>query len=217
MPLQPRQWIAPTTITLETCANFFRMRHYDREIPILEQRTWVGFDLLVGMFARQRKLATPLTLGAVASTSTAVASSSLAVVEIDFSLVFTIGDSSRRRPGEFINPLGVAVDRDRDRIIAVDSFNHRIQVFAALDGAFLFEFGDEGNEPGQFNCPLVSVSIIKAESSSPTPTTIDCKHSLPKAITSHRSSAASMVRDHWKLRPTSIEASSPSRKASRLM
>jgi len=85
MPLQPRQWIAPTTITLETCANFFRMRHYDREIPILEQRTWVGFDLLVGMFARQRKLATPLTLGAVASTSTAVASSSLAVVEISIS------------------------------------------------------------------------------------------------------------------------------------
>jgi len=157
MPLQPRQWIAPTTITLETCANFFRMRHYDREIPILEQRTWVGFDLLVGMFARQRKLATPLTLGAVASTSTAVASSSLAVVEIvDFSLVFTIGDSSRRRPGEFINPLGVAVDRDRDRIIAVDSFNHRLQLFAALDGArSLFEFGHEGNEPGQFNCPRI--------------------------------------------------------------
>ena len=136
---------------------------------------------------------------------------------LDFSLVFTIGDSRCRRPGEFLSPSGVAVDRVRDRIIAVDSFNHRIQVFAALDGAFLFEFGDEGNEPGQFNCPLVSVSIIKAESSSPTPTTIDCKHSLPKAITSHRSSAASMVRDHWKLRPTSIEASSPSRKASRLM
>jgi len=136
---------------------------------------------------------------------------------LDFSLVFTIGDSRCRRPGEFLSPSGVAVDRVRDRIIAVDSFNHRIQVFAALDGAFLFEFGDEGNEPGQFNCPLVSVSIIKAESSSPTPTTIDCKHSLPKAITSHRSRAASMVRDHWKLRSTSIEVSSPSRKASRFM
>ena len=73
---------------------------------------------------------------------------------LDFSLVFTIGDSRCRRPGEFLSPSGVAVDRDRDRIIAVDSFNHRIQVFAALDGAFLFEFGDEGNEPGQFNCPF---------------------------------------------------------------
>jgi len=74
---------------------------------------------------------------------------------LDFSLVFTIGDSRCRRPGEFLSPSGVAVDRDRDRIIAVDSFNHRIQVFAALDGAFLFEFGDEGNEPGQFNCPRI--------------------------------------------------------------
>jgi len=54
-------------------------------------------------------------------------------------------------------------------------------------------------------------STIKAESSSPIATTIDCNHSLTKAITSHRSIAASSV--HMELRSTSIEVSSPSRQS----
>jgi len=54
-------------------------------------------------------------------------------------------------------------------------------------------------------------SIIKVKSSSPIPTTFGFNHSLTKAITSHRSIAAS--RGHWKLHSTSIEVSSPSRQA----
>jgi len=54
-------------------------------------------------------------------------------------------------------------------------------------------------------------SIIKVESSSPTPTTTDCNHSLTKAITSHSSTVASRI--HGQLRSTSIEVSSPSRQA----
>jgi len=54
-------------------------------------------------------------------------------------------------------------------------------------------------------------SITKAESSSPTSTTVDCKRSLLKAIPSRPSIlAASTV---WQLRSTSIEVSSPSRQA----
>jgi len=54
-------------------------------------------------------------------------------------------------------------------------------------------------------------SPTMAESSSPTCITIDCKHSLTKAITSHRSIVAPSI--HGQLRSTSIEVSSPSRQA----
>jgi len=54
-------------------------------------------------------------------------------------------------------------------------------------------------------------SLIKVESSSPTPTTIDCNRSLTKAITSRPSIAASSA--HGQSRSTSIEVSSPSRQA----
>jgi len=58
-------------------------------------------------------------------------------------------------------------------------------------------------------------SPTKAESSSPTRTTIDCNHSLTKAITSHRSIAVAGSR--VVLRSTSIEVSSPSRLTAKCM
>jgi len=58
---------------------------------------------------------------------------------------------------------------------------------------------------------LECASPTKAESSSSTSTTIDCNHSLTKAITSHPSIV--VARSHWPLRSTSIEVSSPSRQA----
>ena len=58
---------------------------------------------------------------------------------------------------------------------------------------------------------LEYASIIKVESSSPTSTTIDCNHSLTKAITSHPSIVAASAQS--KLHSTSIEVSSPSRQA----
>jgi len=58
---------------------------------------------------------------------------------------------------------------------------------------------------------LDCASIIKVESSSPIATTVDCNHSLTKAITSRRSIVA--PRSHRELHSTSIEVSSPSRQA----
>jgi len=58
---------------------------------------------------------------------------------------------------------------------------------------------------------LECASTTKAESSSPTAATLDCKHSLTKAITSHPSIAAADVQ--MVLHSTSIEVSSPSRQA----
>ena len=55
-------------------------------------------------------------------------------------------------PGQFLFPLGVAVDK-ADNILVVDGGNHRIQKFTA-DGDVLVLVGSEGNKPLQFNCPV---------------------------------------------------------------
>jgi len=52
-------------------------------------------------------------------------------------------------------------------------------------------------------------STTKAESPSPTLAIVDCRRSLPRAITSHRSNVVAGT--HGMLRSTSIEVSSPSR------
>ena len=59
---------------------------------------------------------------------------------VDFSVQLRIGDKRGSGPGEFRIPGGVAVDEERGRIIAVDSANHRVQVFSSSDGSFLFAF-----------------------------------------------------------------------------
>lgn len=53
--------------------------------------------------------------------------------------------------GQFIAPLGVAVDRQGD-IYVSDTFRARIQKFSP-DGKFLLGFGQAGNRPGDFIRP----------------------------------------------------------------
>ncbi len=43
-------------------------------------------------------------------------------------------------PGEFTEPWGVAVDRERDRLYVADTWNHRIQAFT-LEGGFVTAWG----------------------------------------------------------------------------
>ena len=54
--------------------------------------------------------------------------------------------------GQFINPLGVAVD-DADNIYVVDNNNHRIQKFTST-GEFTAAVGTHGSNPLQFHNPV---------------------------------------------------------------
>jgi len=66
--------------------------------------------------------------------------------------------------GEFAHPTSVAIDEAHHRFFVSDCDNHRIQVFDALTGAFLFKFGTKGSGEGQFSRPgRVSVNPINHE------------------------------------------------------
>ena len=54
-------------------------------------------------------------------------------------------------PGEFSNPIGIAVDLDGNVLVS-EYGNHRIQKFTA-DGAPIAQFGSYGSGPGQFAYP----------------------------------------------------------------
>lgn len=53
--------------------------------------------------------------------------------------------------GKFRTPAGIAAAGSK--IYVVDSGNHRVQVFNASNGSFLFSFGSQGSADGQFNNP----------------------------------------------------------------
>ena len=57
----------------------------------------------------------------------------------------------RTAPGQFNNPLGVAVDTEGNLYVA-DWQNHRLQKLSA-DGTSLAVWGTPGNGPGQFDQP----------------------------------------------------------------
>jgi len=73
---------------------------------------------------------------------------------IDLSFLFSVGSSRLgTRPGEFDFIQAAAVDHERLRIVVTDTCNHRVQVLSLIDGSFLFEFGSQGNQPGQLLYP----------------------------------------------------------------
>jgi len=58
--------------------------------------------------------------------------------------------------GQFRSPQGLVFDHHRDLLLVVDFYNHRVQVFSCDDddgGSFVSKFGEEGNQPGQFQYP----------------------------------------------------------------
>jgi sugar lactone lactonase YvrE len=56
-----------------------------------------------------------------------------------------------QEPGQFWNPWGIAIDRDRF-LYVTDAGNHRIQKLDR-DGNFETQWGGFGGSPGQFNFP----------------------------------------------------------------
>jgi DNA-binding beta-propeller fold protein YncE len=59
--------------------------------------------------------------------------------------------SAGSEPGQFINPVGLAVDGDANVYVA-DVVNHRVQVFD-LQGRFLRAWGEKGEGPGELRYP----------------------------------------------------------------
>ena len=58
--------------------------------------------------------------------------------------------------GQFYSPAGLVFDHHRGLLLVVDCENHRVQVFSCDDddgGSFVSKFGEQGDEPGQFNYP----------------------------------------------------------------
>lgn len=71
----------------------------------------------------------------------------------DGRLVMTIGQS-----GELGNPGGLGIDASSNRLYVANTKLHKIRVYEANDGKFLFDIGERGSEDGQFNFPT-NVSV----------------------------------------------------------
>lgn len=54
---------------------------------------------------------------------------------------------------EFYAPSGLALHEPSARLYVADAGRHKIRVYDTTSGAFLFEFGERGTEPGAFNYP----------------------------------------------------------------
>lgn len=57
------------------------------------------------------------------------------------------------KQGDFLNPAGLVINRELERIYVVDSRRHHIVVLSLLDGSELFIIGKRGTGEGQFNFP----------------------------------------------------------------
>jgi len=58
--------------------------------------------------------------------------------------------------GEFNDPVGLVFDHHRGLLLVADYCNDRVQVFSCDDddgGSFVSKFGEQGSQPGQFQCP----------------------------------------------------------------
>ena len=59
--------------------------------------------------------------------------------------------------GQFDYLSGLVFDHHRGLLLVADYENHRVQVFSCDDdddgGSFVSKFGEQGNQPGQFNNP----------------------------------------------------------------
>jgi sugar lactone lactonase YvrE/ketosteroid isomerase-like protein len=69
-------------------------------------------------------------------------------------LVYIFGPEGRLEGsfGEFIRPTGLALNQAVGRLYVVDTMAHRIRVHRT-DGTHLFDFGERGVDPGEFNFP----------------------------------------------------------------
>jgi len=57
------------------------------------------------------------------------------------------------KPGELVNPVGVATDLTRSRLYVADSKQHCIVVYDTETGLLITKFGKRGTDPGDFAFP----------------------------------------------------------------
>ena len=70
----------------------------------------------------------------------------------DGSLVSKLGEYGRQ-PGQLVNPCGLAIDHDHDRILVADTGNHRVQSWSLSDQSFLSCIGRRGSRDLEFSDP----------------------------------------------------------------
>jgi len=72
---------------------------------------------------------------------------------------------------------GIAIDKHHRRIVIVYTGNARLVFLSSIDLSFLFSIGKKGTQPGEFSFPTGALRSIMTdiESSSPIPSTIECK------------------------------------------
>jgi len=80
--------------------------------------------------------------------------------DIDDRIKLSIGTAQEGHDdGSFNEPRGLVFDHHRGLLMVADSFNNRVQVFSCNDNdddegfSFVSKFGEEGDQPGQFNYP----------------------------------------------------------------
>jgi len=69
-----------------------------------------------------------------------------------FSFVSKFGEHGDQ-PGQFNGPFGLAIDHDHDRILIVDTFNHRVQSWSLSEQSFLSCIGHRGTRDLEFFNP----------------------------------------------------------------
>jgi len=70
----------------------------------------------------------------------------------DGSLVSKFGERGYQ-PGQFVNPYGIAIDHDHDRILISDVRNHRVQSWSLSEQSFLSCIGHRGSRDLEFYNP----------------------------------------------------------------
>ncbi len=55
--------------------------------------------------------------------------------------------------GEFMRPTGLVVDSLLEKLYVVDTMAHKIRVYNRTNGKLLFDLGQRGEKPGEFNYP----------------------------------------------------------------
>jgi len=76
----------------------------------------------------------------------------LSCVDDGFSFVSKLGEEGDQ-PGQLQNPWAVAIDHDHDRILIVDSSNHRVQSWSLSDQSLLSCIGHHGSREFQLKHP----------------------------------------------------------------
>jgi len=69
-----------------------------------------------------------------------------------FSFVSMFGEKGDQ-PGQFHKPWGIAIDHDHDRILVVDTLNHRVQSWSLRNQSFLSSIGKQGTGDVEFLDP----------------------------------------------------------------